>query len=183
MPGDPSTPSDLGIVNIDDARSVVILGDDDGDAEVVKTVLALAARDTAIGRANVVAEVSDPRTARAIEASFGTDVLTVQSTEVVARVTAQSCRQAGLSVVVQELLDFDGAEIYFTEQPSLVGKTFYEAQLSFVDSMVMGLVQNGAARLHPASDTVIAAGDSLIVIAEDDDTIKLAVEIVAQKAA
>src|SRR5690606_9623073 len=86
--GDPSTPGDLGIVNIDEARSVVILGDDDGDAEVVKTVLAVAAREGVIGRANVVAEVTDQRTARAIEASFGERVQAVQSTEVVARVTA-----------------------------------------------------------------------------------------------
>jgi voltage-gated potassium channel Kch len=79
-------------------------------------------------------------------------------------------------VVYAELLDFDGAEIYFTEQPALVGKTFFDAQLSFVDSMAIGVVQGGAPLLNPAADLVLAAGDSLIVIAEDDDTIKLAAQ-------
>jgi hypothetical protein len=55
-----------------------------------------------------------------------------------------------------------------------VGKTFFDAQLAFADSMVMGVVGDGGTLLNPASDYVIAAGDRLIVIAEDDDTIKLA---------
>jgi len=170
--GDPSTPSDLGIVNIDEARSVVVLGDDDGDAEVVKTVLALAARGTAIGRANVVAEVSDPRTARAIEASFGDRVLTVQSTEVVARVTAQSCRQAGLSVVVQELLDFDGDEIYFDDASALVGHTFGEALNAYETSTIIGRrAADGAITVCPPMNTVFGAGDQVIAVSEDDDTI------------
>lgn len=172
--GDPSTPSDLGIVNIDEARSAVILGDDDGDAEVVKTVLALAARGTAIGRANVVAEVSDPRTARAIEASFGDLVLTVQSTEVVARVTAQSCRQAGLSVVVQELLDFDGDEIYFEDASALAGRTFGEALNAYETSTIIGRrAADGTITVCPPMDTVFGAGDQVIAVSEDDDTIVL----------
>ena len=171
--GDPATSNDLGIVNIDEARSVVVLGDDDGgDAEVVKTLLALAARDTAIGRANVVAEVADPRTARALEASFGDDVQTVQSAEVVARVTAQSCRQAGLSVVVQELLDFDGDEIYFEDAAPLVGHTFGEALNAYETSTLIGRrAADGTITVCPPMDTLFAAGDQIIAVSEDDDTI------------
>ena len=43
--------------------------------------------------------------------------------DLISRITVQTCRQSGLSVVYSELLDFDGDEIYFTEQPTLVGKT------------------------------------------------------------
>jgi hypothetical protein len=170
--GDPSTPNDLGMVNIDEARSVVILGDDAADATVVKTTLALAARGTAIGRANVVVEVSDPRTANAIEASFGTDVLTVQSTEVVARVTAQSCRQAGLSVVVQELLDFDGDEIYFEDASPLVGRSFGEVLNAYEHSTVIGrLAADGSIDVCPPMDTAFGPGDQIIAVSADDDTI------------
>lgn len=170
--GDPSTPGDLGIVNIDEARSVVILGDDDGDAEVVKTVLAVAAREGVIGRANVVAEVTDQRTARAIEASFGERVQAVQSTEVVARVTAQSCRQAGLSIVVQELLDFDGDEIYFEDAPQLVGHTFAEALNAYETSTIIGRrTADGTIAVCPPMDTTFGDGDQVIAVSEDDDTI------------
>ena len=170
--GEPSTTNDLGIVNIDEARSVVILGDDESDAEVVKTVLALAARGTAIGRANIVAEVNDPRTARALETAFGDDVQTVQSTEVVARVTAQSCRQAGLSVVVQELLDFDGDEIYFDDASALVGHTFGEALNAYETSTLIGRrAADGTITVCPPMDTVFGPGDQLIAVSEDDDTV------------
>lgn len=170
--GDPSSPNDLGMANIDEARSVVVLGEDGSDAEVVKTVLAVAARDTAIGRANVVVEVSDPRTAHAIEASFGDDVLTVQSTEVVARVTAQSCRQAGLSVVVQELLDFDGDEIYFEDASALTGHTFGDALNAYETSTLIGRRgADGSIAVCPPMDTVFGPGDQVIAVSEDDDTV------------
>ena len=54
--------------------------------------------------------------------------------DLIARITVQTCRQSGLSVVYTELLDFGGDEIYFTEQPALVGKTFGEALLRYEDS-------------------------------------------------
>ena len=63
----------------------------------------------------------------------------------------QTCRQSGLSVVYTELLDFGGDEIYFHEEPALVGKTFGEALLAYEDSAVIGLQHgDGAIRAEPA---------------------------------
>ena len=93
--------------------------------------------------------------------------------DLIGRITVQSCRQSGLSVVYQELLDFDGDEIYFTEQPALVGRTYFDAQLSFTDSAAIGLVQDGKVAINPPADTVIGAGDHVIVIAGDDSLITL----------
>ena len=42
--------------------------------------------------------------------------------DLIARVTAQTSRQSGLSVVYTELLNYGGDEIYFKEEPGLVGK-------------------------------------------------------------
>jgi voltage-gated potassium channel Kch len=93
--------------------------------------------------------------------------------DLIGRITVQSCRQSGLSVVYQELLDFDGDEIYFTEQPALVGRTYFDAQLSFADSAAIGLVQHGVVAINPPAGTVIGAGDQVIVIAGDDSLITL----------
>ncbi len=46
--------------------------------------------------------------------------------DLLARVTVQTCRQSGLSVVYQELLDYGGDEIYFKNEPAITGKTFGE---------------------------------------------------------
>ena len=61
-----------------------------------------------------------------------------------------------------------------TEEPALVGKTFGEALLAYEDSAVLGLAQRGR---PPASSTrpwtpASAAGDQVIAISEDDDTVQ-----------
>jgi voltage-gated potassium channel Kch len=102
------------------------------------------------------------------------EVELVPVSDLISRLIAQTCRQSGLSLIYTELLDFGGDEIYFHAEPALVGKTFGEALLAFEESAVIGLHRAGSApQLNPPSDTRIEAGDRLIVISEDDDTIKL----------
>jgi hypothetical protein len=94
--------------------------------------------------------------------------------DLISRIIAQTCRQSGLSVVYTELLDFGGDEIYLVVEPALLGKTFGEALTAYEDSTVIGLAQRGEApRLNPPMDTRIGAGDQIIAISEDDDTVKL----------
>jgi ion channel POLLUX/CASTOR len=93
---------------------------------------------------------------------------------VISRVIAQTCRQSGLSVVYTELLNFEGDEIYFKEEPSLVGKTFGETLAAYEDSAVIGLCpKGGQPKLNPPMDTRLQPGDELIAISEDDDTVRL----------
>jgi hypothetical protein len=170
--------AELAVANPNSARSIIVLApedDDDPDSVVIKTTLAVtnnpARKD---GAYHIVGELQHPSNLEAARLVGKDEAHWVLANDLISRIMVQTCRQSGLSVVYGELLDFDGAEIYFTEQPQLVGRTFFDAQLAFVDSMVMGVVGDGGTRLNPASDYVIAAGDRLIVIAEDDDTIKLA---------
>jgi ion channel POLLUX/CASTOR len=104
----------------------------------------------------------------------GDEVELILSGDVIARIIAQTCRQAGLSNVYTELLDFEGDEIYFQEEPALVGKTLGETLLAYEDSAVIGLApRDGVPRLLPPLETVIAPGDQVMVISEDDDTVRL----------
>jgi voltage-gated potassium channel Kch len=172
--GDPASPGDLELVSIDTARSIVVLGDDGptGDADAVKIVLAARCEGDTLDRVPVVAEMTEERTARALRDACRGRVLTVCSTHVVARVTAQSCRQSGLSLVVEELLNFDGDEIYMAPIPELSGHTFGEALLAFETSSVIGLkTSDGTITVNPPMATVIAEGDLVIAISEDDDTV------------
>jgi hypothetical protein len=77
-----------------------------------------------------------------------------------------------LSAVCQELLDFEGDEIYFQRVEELVGHTFGEALLSFEASSPIGIRRaNGTVALNPPMDTVITDGDDIIAISADDDTV------------
>ena len=83
-----------------------------------------------------------------------TEVEPILVTNLISRITVQTCRQSGLSVIYTELLDFGGDEIYFHEEPGLVGKTFGEALLAYEDSALIGLcTQDGRVQLNPPSET------------------------------
>lgn len=175
--GDPMNLAELEVANPHTARSIVVLapeGDDDPDSAVIKTTLAITNNPhRKEGEYHIVGELQHPANMEAARLVGRDEAHWVLANELISRIMVQTCRQSGLSVVYAELLDFDGAEIYFTEQPSLVGRTFLEAQLAFEDSMVMGLVHEGSVSLNPAPGVLLTPGDQLIVIAEDDSTIRL----------
>ena len=171
--GDPASIADLRRGNAEEARSIIVLGGDhdEADAEVVKAVLAVL---HVVGKreVSIVAELNDPETARALQEACGDRVKTVRAADVIARITAQACRQSGLSAVCQELLDFDGDEIYFQPAGQLAGKTFGDALLAFERSSIIGLrLADGTATINPPMSTTIAEGDAVIAISEDDDTV------------
>lgn len=171
---EPSDLADLALVQAATARSIIILCSDDpsGDADVVRTILALMSLEGGIGGTRVVAELTDGRHAAALELATDKQVVTVVSSEIIARIAAQVCRQSGLSVIFQELLNFSGDEIYFQREPSLAGRTFAEAILSYEDSAVMGVrFADGRVVLSPPMDTVLAADDQVIALSRDDDTV------------
>lgn len=175
--GSPIDQADLEIVNPRAARAIIILSPegDDPDIYVIKTILALTngARDAA-QRYHIVAAIRDEKNMEVARLAGGEEVQLVLSGDLIARTAAQTCRQSGLSVVYTELLDFGGDEIYFHHEPPLAGKTFGEALLAYEESAVMGIFhEDGRILLNPPMETLIAAGDQLIAISEDDDTIRL----------
>ena len=175
--GDPKRLTDLAMVSPSEARSIILLapeGSADPDAEVIKTALALTnnpARKPAPH--HIVGELADPENLEVARLVGKDEAHWVLGPDLIGRITVQSCRQSGLSVVYQELLDFDGDEIYFTQQPGLVGRTYFDALLSFTDSAAIGIVHDGVVAINPPADTVITAGDQVIVIAGDDSLITL----------
>ncbi|MDP8975364.1 MAG: potassium transporter TrkA [Actinomycetota bacterium] len=172
--GVPFEHADLAIANPQYAKSVIALGpaEVDQDAQVIKTVLALVGNELVPRDVPVVAEIAHRRNADALRAATGNQVVVIQPAEVIAHVTAQISRQPGLSVVYQELLDFDGDEIYFHEETALVGAEFGDCLNAFESSAVMGVrFADGRVQVKPPMDTVLRPGDQVIAIAADDDKI------------
>ncbi len=167
---EPWLPRTMDLVNLAGARSVVVIGDG-SDAATVKALLAIRAAAAGIAepRFHVVAEVNRAETATSLATLFGEGLVTVSSDSVVAELTAQACRQRGLSSVFRELLDFDGDELYFAPFAELTGRTYAECQLAFERCSVIGLLDlDGAVRLNPPADRVLVDGEQLIAVAEDD---------------
>jgi len=159
------------------ARAIIVLAPelDQPDIYVIKSVLALTNNpDRKAEPFHIVAEIQDAKNLEAAALVGGNEAIYVLSDDLIARLTAQTCRQSGLSVVFTELLDFDGAEIYFAELPKLVGLRYQDALLRFQNSTIIGIAcKSGQVLVNPAGDTCIQAGDQIIAISDDDDTITL----------
>ena len=176
--GDPTDLYDLGIANPQTCRSVIILAPeiDDPDPCVIKTILALVNDPQRRAEPYVIAaEIRDHNNADVARVVGGNEVQLVLADDLISRIMVQSTRQPGLSAVYTELLDFDGCEIYATEQPGLTGKTFGEAVLSYDVCSLIGICrEDGSVALNPPMETPITAGMKAILIAEDDDRIESA---------
>jgi len=155
--GAPTDPDDLAIVNPAAARSVIVTADEEGepDAEVVKTMLALAHARQGDGTCPIVAVISDPDNLEAARLAGGERTVFIDKRATVARFLVQASRQAGMSVVYSELLDFAGDEIYLREDPSLAGGTYRDALFAYDNAAVMGLLSSGAVTLNPRASTRI----------------------------
>jgi voltage-gated potassium channel Kch len=169
--------NDLEIVNPHDSRSIIILTQDgnDPDINVIKSILALTNNPKRRPEPyHIVAEISDNNNKEVAEMIASGEVTLVHTEDLISRVIAQSCRQSGLSVVYTELLDFDGDEIYFQEEPGLTGKTFKDAVMSYEDSTIIGIrKKDGKITINPPMNTVFESGELVVAISKDDDTIKL----------
>ncbi|MCW2924367.1 MAG: hypothetical protein JWM98_1771, partial [Thermoleophilia bacterium] len=173
--GNPSDPADLEIVAPTAAKSIIVLTDPDSpapDANVTKVLLGLMSFDRELTGMHVLAEFTEGENAVAMEEATGGRVQTVVSNDLISRITAQICRQAGLGAVYQELLDFDGDELYFHADPRHDGASWSQLLLAYETSSPIGVRRaDGRIELNPDPDTRLERGDQVIAISEDDDTL------------
>ncbi len=172
--GNPSSIADLGIVSIQTARSIVILNSshNQDDTHLITTLLAIANIPRSHPQPyHLVAQVQSKKTLDVLNLVAQSDVEPLLINDLISRIVVQTCRQSGLSTVYIDLLNFSGDEIYFREEPTLQGKSYGQALLSYNHSSVIGIqTSDGTIQLNPPSDRVLQAGERLIVISEDDDT-------------
>jgi hypothetical protein len=100
--GDPIDLAELDVVNVQTSRSIIVLAppSDDPDADVLKVLLAIVNDPARRERPyHVVAEIRNARSLEVARMVGKDEVEMVLIGDVIARITAQTCRQPGLSVV------------------------------------------------------------------------------------
>ena len=121
---------------------------------------------------HITAEMEDKKNFDVAKMVGKQEVELILSDEIISRIMVQTSRQSGLSVVYQDLMDFEGDEIYFMAAPSLQGKTFRKILFAYEDSSVMGIrFADGHVAINPPMETVLNKGDEVIGITKDDDTL------------
>jgi voltage-gated potassium channel Kch len=176
--GAPMDLDDLEIVSPHTARSIIVLPPegDNPDAYVIKTVLAIVNNPNRHPQPyHIVTQIDRQHNLDVIKMiGVADDVHAILMGDQIARIVAQTSRQSGLSTIYAELLNFSGCEIYFQSEAQLTGLTYGDAVLAYLDSSVIGVsFAGGKIMLNPPMDTRISDGDQIIVISEDDDTVKL----------
>jgi ion channel POLLUX/CASTOR len=175
--GNPLEASSVAVVNPNDARSIIVLGSEEHmtDTYVIKTILSLTnGKYRKKEKYNIIAEIKDPKNMEAAELVGNNEAEYILTSDIISRITAQTCRQSGLSVVYSELLQFKGDEIYFQAEPKLEGLTYKEVIFQYEKSAVLGiLTKSDDALINPPMATIFNNGDQVIAISEDDDTVTI----------
>lgn len=172
--GNPLISSDIEVVNPNQARSIIILSPEreNADTFVIKSVMSFTnGKNRRKDAYNIVAEIKEEDNLEAAEVVGNGEAVFVFTSDLIARITAQTCRQSGLSVIYSNLIQFEGDEIYFKEQEDLQGKTYKEILSKYDTSSIFGFFSQGKVLINPPMDTVYQKGDQLIAISEDDDTV------------
>ncbi|GAA0608269.1 potassium transporter TrkA [Kribbella sandramycini] len=172
--GNPLRPADLDLVNLAEARSVMVLPPpvEDADIQVIKILLALGDRSRASGGPQVVAAVNDSDNLAAAQLAGGPRTQLVGADDLAVRLIVQAHRQSGLSAVCTDLLAFAGTEFYLRAEASAAGQPFGEVSRTFDRGIPVGLrAADGKIELNPPSARIVDATDELIVLADDDSLI------------
>jgi voltage-gated potassium channel Kch len=179
--GSPIDLTDLSIVNPYEAKSIIILSpeSENPDIYVIKSILAITNNPhRKKEKYHIVAEIKKEENLDAAQMVGGDEAVFVHTSDLLARLTAQTCRQSGLSVVYIELLDFKGNEIYFKTEPTLANKTFKDTLFAYKDSAVIGFMdKNGDVVINPPMDSIIPESSQIIGITEDDSKFNLTPEV------
>jgi len=175
--GNPLDIADLHMVSHNEARAIILIGpeaEQEPDNHVIKSVLSITgARTRKKNPYNIVVEIKNSKNREVSHMVGGKEVSYIFSDDLIARLTAQTSRQSGLSIVYSELLQFEGDELYFFTDRGLYGITYQEAQLSFEDCCAIGIfTSSGQVQLNPPAGVTLSAGDQLILIAADDSKIR-----------
>ena len=122
---------------------------------------------------NVVAEVTAERNRDVVKDIAPDRVSVIDTEEILAKIMVQTSRTSGLSVVYSELLSFEGCEIYFHNDPRWHGTRFDQLQFQFPDGVPIGLRRaDDTLLIRPPLDMLLNAEDEVLIVAEDDSTIR-----------
>lgn len=172
--GVPNDMADLNIANPHAAKSIIVLAPEEGNADplAIKTILAITNNPNRRKEPyHIVAEIKEEKNLEVAKMVGKDEVELVLTDDIISRIMVQTSRQSGLSTVFHELMDFDGAEIYFKEENVLNGKTYAEGVMAYEDSAVIGLqYADGTVKINPSMNYSIQQGDKIIAITEDDNT-------------
>ncbi len=178
--GSPADLTDLKIINLWQARSIILLGDetkDESDLMILKSLIAIMnhTEDDQNEEMSILAEMHTQKMIKIAKSITNGKAIFFESQDFIARLIAQTSLQPYLSNIYEEITGFAGSELYIINPPKeIVGIAYKDLLFRYDASCPIGVIsEHGKPIINPPLDYKILETDELILLAEDDSTIKL----------
>jgi len=179
--GDYANINELKRVNLESARSIIILANCSesatidkkigSDVQSVKSILAITACQDGKNELPIIAEIFTKEKRDIISFFEDDNIIAIDSWNIMGKLLIQTSLTSGLDTVYKEILSFDGCEIYFYED-NWNNVLFSDLSYYLKDGIPLGIYsEEEGLVLRPPTDTVLKNGDSVVILAEDDSTI------------
>jgi hypothetical protein len=180
--GDYANINELNRVNILGAKSVILLAncsesssDDEkveSDVQSVKAIMAMISCQDGKNDLPIIAEIFSEEKRELISFFNDDNIIALDSWDIMGKLLVQTSLTSGLEMVYNEILSFDGCEVYFY-QADWNGVTFGSLPYHFRDGVPLGVYNDvEGIRLRPEDNYQLIPDDQLVILAEDDSTIK-----------
>ncbi|MEL6809882.1 MAG: hypothetical protein AAFP76_00915 [Bacteroidota bacterium] len=179
--GDYANINELKRVSVDQAKSVILLANcsesafekekEYSDVQSVKSIMAIIASQGGTNELPIVAEIFNEDKRNLISYFQDENIITLNSWEIMGKLFVQTSLTSGLEMVYNEILSFDGCEIYFYKAP-WNRVTFGDLPFHFKDGIPLGVYNDrDGMLLRPGKNYILNEEDQIIILAEDDSTI------------
>ena len=179
--GDYANINELKRVSVTHAKSVILLANCSesatqmekvySDVQSIKAMMALISCQDGKNELPIIAEVFNEEKRDLISYFDDKNIIALESWEIMGKLLVQTSLTSGLEMVYNEILSFDGCEVYFYEA-EWNGVLFGDLPFHFKDGIPLGIFNDDdGMTLRPGKDYQLKDEDQIIILAEDDSTI------------
>ncbi len=179
--GDYANINELKRVNIQSAKSVILLANcsesafakekDASDVQSVKSIMAIISCQDGNNELPIIAEIFNEDKRELISYFDDENIIALDSWDIMGKLLVQTSLTSGLEMVYNEMLSFDGCEVYFYEA-NWKGVEFGKLPFYFKDGIPLGVYnEDDGLVLRPGRDYKLKDEDQIVILAEDDSTI------------
>jgi Castor and Pollux, part of voltage-gated ion channel/Calcium-activated potassium channel slowpoke-like RCK domain len=179
--GDYANMNELNRVNITEAKSVLLMAacsegaeeDDkiDSDIQTIKAIMAIVSCQNGTNKIPIISEIFNEEKREIISYFEDDKIIALDSWDIMGKLLVQTSLTSGLEIVYNEMLSFDGCEIYFYKS-NWNNVEFGELPLHFKDGIPLGIyTEEKELILRPGNDYKLKNTDQILILAEDDSTI------------
>lgn len=179
--GDYANINELKRVNIQAAKSVIILANCsesavldekvDSDVQSVKSIMGIISVQDGKNELPIITEIFTEEKRQLLSFFDDDNIIALDSWDIMGKLLVQTSLTSGLEMVYNEMLSFDGCEVYFYEA-EWNGVSFAELPFHFKDGIPLGVYnEDDGVVLRPGDNYNLQDKDQIIILAEDDSTI------------